>query len=101
MQHASLRIHVEAVREITDAIAWYSERSANAADDFISAVSDAIQEALASPERFPAYLHGTRRVRLKNHFRYVVVFRVIDSVLYIFAVAHTSRRPGYWKNRTF
>jgi len=28
------------------------------------------------------------------------VYRVRDHDMYVVAVAHTSRRPGYWKDRS-
>ena len=32
-------------------------------------------------------------------FPYKVVYRICPQDTYVVAVAHTSRRPGYWKNR--
>jgi hypothetical protein len=34
-----------------------------------------------------------------QRFRYSVVYTVIDDDLRIYAVAHHSRRPGYWLAR--
>jgi len=28
-----------------------------------------------------------------------LIYRVRDEDVYIVAIAHTSRRPGYWQNR--
>ena len=32
-------------------------------------------------------------------FPYRVVYRIREDDLYVVAIAHTSRRPGYWTNR--
>jgi hypothetical protein len=32
-------------------------------------------------------------------FPYKVAYRIRDHDIHIVAIAHTSRRPGYWKNR--
>lgn len=32
-------------------------------------------------------------------FPFNVVYRIEDDVIHIEAVAHTSRRPGYWRER--
>ena len=32
-------------------------------------------------------------------FPYQIVYRVRDTDLYVIAVAHTSRRPGFWQGR--
>jgi hypothetical protein len=35
-----------------------------------------------------------------NRFPYNVVYRIRDDDIYVVAVAHTSRRPNYWKDRS-
>jgi plasmid stabilization system protein ParE len=39
-----------------------------------------------------------RRCHLK-HFRYGVIYRIHEEQVEILAIAHDSRRPGYWRNR--
>ncbi len=39
-----------------------------------------------------------RRV-LTNRFPYAVIYVERDADYFVIAVAHTSRRPGYWKDR--
>lgn len=34
-----------------------------------------------------------------TRFPYTIVYRMRETDVYIVAIAHTSRRPGYWKNR--
>jgi hypothetical protein len=34
-----------------------------------------------------------------KRFPYKIVYRERADDLYIVAIAHTSRRPGYWKDR--
>ncbi|MCB9713119.1 MAG: type II toxin-antitoxin system RelE/ParE family toxin [Myxococcales bacterium] len=34
-----------------------------------------------------------------RRFRYVVITALVDGVLTVIAVAHTSREPGYWRAR--
>jgi hypothetical protein len=54
--------------------------------------------ATAFPLRYPFYLHGTRRVLLKD-FPYFIVFLDWQDEVYVVAVIHAKRRPGYWANR--
>jgi toxin ParE1/3/4 len=42
--------------------------------------------------------HNTRRVLLKK-FPFSVIYRPEPDGIVIFAVAHQSRRPGYWRGR--
>ncbi|HEX8154140.1 MAG TPA: type II toxin-antitoxin system RelE/ParE family toxin [Thermoanaerobaculia bacterium] len=43
----------------------------------------------------------SRDVRFKNvpGFPYDVVYQVRGDVIFILAIAHQSRRPGYWRDR--
>jgi hypothetical protein len=42
---------------------------------------------------------GTRRYLLKR-YPYAVIYRELDDLIWVVAVAHGKRRPGYWKSRT-
>jgi hypothetical protein len=63
-------------------------------DDFLIAIS-AIEEA---PMRWPEIEPGVRRFRLAR-FRYRVAYRVLSESIEVLALAHTSRRERYWRDR--
>ncbi|MGH7134769.1 MAG: type II toxin-antitoxin system RelE/ParE family toxin [Pirellulales bacterium] len=100
MARLVLDFHPTVGREIADAIAWYLERSEAAADEFIYALDDALDQIATDPDRAAIYMYGRRAVRI-GQFPYVVIYRRHKSGIRVSAVAHTSRRPGYWKNRRF
>ena len=39
-----------------------------------------------------------RRAKVKRH-PYVVVYAILEDQLVVLAIAHTSKRPGYWSER--
>ena len=41
---------------------------------------------------------GSRRLLLR-HFPYAVYFDIDGATVYVLAVAHQRRAPGYWRNR--
>lgn len=90
--------HTAAVREARKAYRWYLRRSASAASRFQAALESALEQIAKAPERWPVYLHGTR-YRVLRRFPYIVVIRQIVRRLQVVAVAHGSRKPGYWKRR--
>jgi plasmid stabilization system protein ParE len=93
-----LRIHPEAAREARAARRWYSDRNPDAGARFLQEYSEAITAIAEGPARWPAFL-GARRYHL-HRFPYSVIYEVaIDGVAEILAVAHDSRRPGYWRLR--
>jgi len=64
---------------------------------FIAAISDAFDTISLAPGRWPKYLYGTRRFVL-HRFPFSIIY-LDDDVLSIVAVAHSKRKPGYWKAR--
>ncbi|MDA0806829.1 MAG: type II toxin-antitoxin system RelE/ParE family toxin [Planctomycetota bacterium] len=98
MNPSEIRFHPAAVEEATAARRWYFERSRSAASAFDESLALAMQQVADHPNRWAKHLHGTRHIVLQK-FPYVVVYRVLESVVEIVAVAHEKRRPGYWKSR--
>jgi toxin ParE1/3/4 len=91
--------HRLAAREYRSARDWYSHRSAEVADRFLLAVDKAVNRLVAGADVLPR-LSGVYRYVRVSRYPYVLVFRNIDaSAVMIVAVAHTSRRPGYWRRR--
>ena len=93
-----LRIHEGARREANLATVRYAERSISVARRFRDELLSAFARASHSPHRYPSYLHGTHRVLLKK-FPYFVVFLDWQDEVFVVAVAHAKRRPGYWSKR--
>ncbi len=100
MSPSQIDLHPGAIKEARAAYRWYLRRSAAAAGRFKAALEAAIAQIIASPERWPTYLHGTR-YRLLRRFRFFVVYRQQGERLQVLDVAHGERRPGYWKRRKF
>jgi toxin ParE1/3/4 len=92
-------LHDEAGHDYDAAFEWYLERSPQAAVRFDGAVESALAEIARAPHRWVRGSHGTRRYLLRG-FPYLLIYREVSAeVIQILAVAHTSRRPGYWKER--
>jgi toxin ParE1/3/4 len=88
----------EAREEYNDAIDWYASRSAMAPTGFEDATSDALKRIANDPDRFPKSLAGCRRCALKGYPFNIMFYATADRIIVV-AVAHSKRRPGYWKKR--
>jgi len=96
---AAVDLHDEASAEYDAAFDWYLERSADAALNFDAEVEHAINEISKAPKRWAAGPYSTRRYLLRK-FPFTLIYRELPSgAIQIVAVAHTSRKPGYWKHR--
>ena len=87
--------------EFAEAVRWYENKRSGLGGEFYDAAVDAI----ALVQQYPAagrQVHGPREHRelLVERFPYHIVYRERPGDLYVVAVAHTKRRPGYWKNRS-
>lgn len=99
MPGARVVFHRLAAREYRSARDWYADRSAETAGKFRIAVDQAVSRISSESEFLPKLGSVYRWVRVPR-FPYVLIFRQQsrESVM-VMAVAHTSRRPGYWRGR--
>ena len=93
-----LRFNPSATKELRKSADWYADRSEQAARRFAAAIRKALSAIDAAPERFPLVSQRERACSVEK-FPFQLIFRVSGDVLYIVAVAHAKRRPGYWKHR--
>jgi plasmid stabilization system protein ParE len=98
MPGLSVVFHPAAVEEAQAARQWYEARSQSAADLFLAELDDAVEAISLAPERWPLFVHGTRRY-LFHRFPFQLVYRVMNDYVQVVALAHGRRRPGYWKLR--
>jgi toxin ParE1/3/4 len=91
--------HPEASDEYDAAFDWYLTRSRDAALRFDAEVDRGLALIIQAPRRWAAGPYGTRRFLLRK-FPFILVYRepTSDNVQVV-SVAHTSRKPGYWKRR--
>lgn len=82
--------------ELVEATQWYlDEGGAALAARFERDITRAIQLLALMPGIGSPNYHGVRTWPLKD-FPYTLVYRMVDDSLTVVAVAHQSRKPGYW-----
>jgi len=96
---AELLIAEAAEEDYTQSLLWYAERSKRAAEGFETEFVRAPEAISENPERYPLCDDRHRFCRLKRFPFHVLYRKVAQDQLLIVAVAHTSRRPGYWRQR--
>ena len=94
----AIDIDEEALEEIAEAAAYYDGERAGLGAEFRSELAAALERL----GRFPLMYAVTRR-RLRacpmGRFPYTLHYIDLPDRIWIAAVAHQSRRPGYWKGR--
>jgi plasmid stabilization system protein ParE len=94
-----LRFHPDVVPEIETSYYWYQEQSAGLGEDFLDELETAYQAIIEFPATWPPFHKGFRRYLLST-FPYSVIYKQKDNSIFVVAVMHNSRKPGYWLNRT-
>jgi plasmid stabilization system protein ParE len=96
-----VRFGQPASEELAEAVRWYETRRSGLGNDFYDAIVRSIDIIRTHPEigaartgRFP-----NRQLRVAR-YPYRIVYRIREEDIYVVAVAHTSRRPGYWRDRS-
>ena len=98
-----VRILEEAADEAIEAAAWYEEQRPGLGIEFARAFHtalDLLEEEIVPLSNMPgsAGREGAKRLIL-SRFPYDVVVLEHREALIVVAVAHHSRRPGYWRDR--
>ena len=99
----SISFEVEAEGELSAAVSFYEAQVEGLGADFLAVLDHELARIQTSPLSFaldprtPASVEARRCVLPR--FPFSVVFIDRAEGLRILAVAHQSRRPGYWRKR--
>ncbi len=91
-------IHEEANREFREALDYYSEISPELGVRFYREMERLMLEVCEHPLVFRQFDPPTRR-HFTDRFPYGVIYLVQPDHIWIVAVIHLHREPGYWRNR--
>ena len=98
-----LSIDPAAEEELRAVVARYEMQQQGLGAQFFADVGHVLELILRYPGIGSVVPHvraayGARRVLLR-YFPYFVVYRERSEDVHVIAVAHTSRKPGYWRHR--
>ena len=93
-----VRLSTEAGVELAETAGFYDERQVGLGAAFISEFVKATELIQQFPSLGRPIGNRMRRV-LTNRFPYAIIYFEYHDETLVVAIAHTSRRPGFWKNR--
>ena len=94
-----IELHQDADAELKAAAVFYELRLTGLGESFLARVSEGFDLIRKNPLAGQLLFDDFRRI-LTRQFPYSLVYRVEAESVYVIAVAHWSRRPGYWKGRS-
>jgi hypothetical protein len=80
---------------VVEAARWYEGREQGLGSSFVNEVLRAFDSIEREPETLP-FLRAPYRCKRMDRFPYAVIYKVTAQRVYVRAVAHGKRRPGYW-----
>lgn len=94
-------LHPKAEEELGDAAEYYAKRASPAIALAFLAEYERVRDLIVANQRRGPSLEGGLRAFHFDRFPYTLIYEE-DSVQgpQIYAVAHQSREPGYWRART-
>ena len=91
--------HPDIENEVKASYEWYQNQAAGLGEDFLSELETAYQAIIELPNTWPKFQKDFRRFLLSK-FPFSVIYRFDRKTVYVVAVMHNSRKPGYWSERT-
>ena len=91
--------HPEARAEMREAATYYEECAEGLGEAFLAAIDRANEQIARFPQAWRR-IRGPYRRALTGRFPYGVIYRLRNDAIYVVAVMHLKRKPGYWIKRT-
>ena len=93
-------LHPGAAEDLREAAEQYRERAGSSlSQSLFTEFERSVNILLEHPRLGALWRHGKRRYVLRR-FPYSIVYTVVSEEIRVLAVAHHSRRPGYWRRRS-
>jgi len=93
-----LAFHPEALAEFKAEIVYYEDKQPGLGAAFADEVLRTIELARVFPRMGAPEEAGVRSL-LTKRFPFIIYYEVLGEKLWVWAVMHAAREPGYWKTR--
>jgi toxin ParE1/3/4 len=94
----NILFHPDVALEVKASYEWYEEQALGLGEDFLSELESAYEAIVELPDTWPRLRREYRRFLL-GKFPFSVIYRSKNESIYIVAIMHNHRRPGYWRSR--
>ncbi len=94
----SLEFHDDVRHEIESAVDWYENQSPGLGFDYLSEMEESFSILLSNPNAWANLELGFKKFIL-HRFPFSIIYRIQNDVVFVLAVAHAGRKPGYWRSR--
>ena len=82
----------EAKADALQAVTWYDEQKDKLGSVFIQQLSGTIETIQTQPTAFKKIYQNCRQATIKK-FPYIVIYKILDKSIIVYAIFHTSLNP--------
>ncbi|GMV16930.1 MAG: hypothetical protein AMXMBFR56_51540 [Polyangiaceae bacterium] len=95
------RLSDGAQEDLRSAMLHYEEARAGLGGEFLDEVDALVARIGERPLEFPLWRDDRpyRKAVMLHRFPFVIYFRLSENEVFVLAVAHGKREPGYWVSR--
>lgn len=97
-EYKKIVYHPQALDELIEAAQFYESRCDGLGARFIESIEKGAEFIQGNPLLSSADELGRRKYIAKK-FPYLLIYKVKEDCIFILAVAHGKRKPGYWESR--
>lgn len=94
-----LIFHPDVSKEVQASFVWYQKQAEGLGNDFVNELETGFGAITEMSETWPKFQNGFRRFLLSK-FPFSIIYKSKGESIFVVAVMHNSRKPGYWQNRT-
>ena len=93
-----ITFHPDVVKEVKFSYNWYQNQAEGLGEDYLTELETSYQTIVELPNTWPKFEKGFRRFLLSK-FPFSIIYRFNGNTVFVVAVMHNSRKPGYWVER--
>ena len=94
----SIELSDEAEVDFDKSYEFYFEDSPKVADSYFKQMNISFENINHNPKSF-SIVHKHVRKYVVKKFPFVVYYRIVDTIIQVIAIFHTSRNPEIWNER--
>jgi plasmid stabilization system protein ParE len=98
MAQYNVIIQPEAEQDLDDAFEYLEAQQKGLGFQLLAELTDILEALESSPLLFQK-VYGEKRRAVVKRFKYNVIYKVINTEVYILAIIHGSRNPRKWQSR--
>ena len=93
-----IEFHPDVAKEIKSSYQQYQNQADGLGKDYLSELESSFQTIQELPNTWPKFKKEFRRFLLSK-FPFSVIYQSNENTVFVVAVMHNSRKPGYWNER--